>query len=95
MNKPINITQAKARLSELVTRASAGEEVIISRRGKPIAKLAQLPQQQPRVPGIARHWRLPPEAFEPLDPETQAIMEGEGTDGIGIWIGLPKDHSKP
>lgn len=46
-----------------------------------------------RVPGIWRT-RLPPEAFEPLDPEDQAILEGEGTDEIGIWIGLPKDRDK-
>lgn len=95
MNKPVSIAEAKAHLSELVTRAAAGEEVIISRNGKPLAKLVPLPQQKPRVPGIARHWQLPPEAFEPLDPEDQAILEGEGTDGLGIWIGLPKDRAKP
>ena len=95
MNKPVNIAEAKAHLSELVTRAAAGEEVIISRNGKPLAKLVPLPQQKPRVPGIAKHWKLPPEAFEPLDPEDQAIMEGEGTDAIGVWIGLPKDRKKP
>lgn len=95
MNKPVNIAEAKAHLSELVTRAAAGEEVIISRNGKPLAKLVPLPQQQPRVPGIAAHWKLPESAFEPLDPDDQAIMEGEGTDAIGIWIGLPKDRNKP
>lgn len=47
-----------------------------------------------REPGIAKHWELPEAAFEPFDPETQAIMEGEGTDETGIWIGLPKDRDK-
>ncbi len=47
-----------------------------------------------RVPGIARHLHIPESVFEPLDPETQAIMEGEGTDEIGMWIGLPKDRDK-
>ena len=32
--------------------------------------------------------------MQPFDGETQAIMEGEGTDEIGIWIGLPKDRDK-
>lgn len=47
-----------------------------------------------RVPGTARHLNLPESAFGPFDAETQAIMEGEGTDEIGIWIGLPKDRDK-
>jgi prevent-host-death family protein len=34
--------QAKARLSELIDRAIAGEEVIISRRGKPVARLVPI-----------------------------------------------------
>lgn len=35
----INIADAKARLSELVERAAAGEPVCITRRGKPVARL--------------------------------------------------------
>jgi prevent-host-death family protein len=95
MNKPVNIAEAKAHLSDLVARAAAGEEIVIARAGKPLAKLVPLPQSQPRTPGIARHWKLPPEAFEPLDPEDQAIMEGKGTDGIGIWVGVPDDDADP
>lgn len=36
----VNIYEAKARLSELVERAHAGEEVVIARAGKPVARLA-------------------------------------------------------
>ena len=35
----INLAEAKARLSELVARAEAGEQVRITRRGKPVAVL--------------------------------------------------------
>jgi prevent-host-death family protein len=35
----ISLAEAKARLSELVERAAAGETVCITRRGKPIAQL--------------------------------------------------------
>lgn len=35
----INLAQAKARLSELVERAAAGETIEITKRGKPIAQL--------------------------------------------------------
>jgi prevent-host-death family protein len=44
----VSLAEAKARLSELVTRAAEGETVQITRRGKPIAQLA--PIQKPRKP---------------------------------------------
>ena len=37
--KQINLADAKAHLSELVTQAAAGEPVCIMRRGKPVAQL--------------------------------------------------------
>jgi len=43
----INLAEAKARLSELAELAAAGETVIITRRGKPIAQLTK--------PEAARH----------------------------------------
>lgn len=36
---PINVCQARIRLSELIDRAAVGEEVVIARRGRPVAKL--------------------------------------------------------
>lgn len=44
----INLAEAKARLSELVVRAEAGETVTISRRGKPAVTL--VPAVQSRKP---------------------------------------------
>jgi len=35
----INLAEAKAHLSELVSKAENGEETIIMRRGEPVAKL--------------------------------------------------------
>ena len=35
----INLAEAKARLSELVSKAENGEEIIIMRRGEAVAKL--------------------------------------------------------
>lgn len=37
--KPTNVYQAKSRLSELIDRAIAGEEVVIARNGRPVARL--------------------------------------------------------
>jgi prevent-host-death family protein len=38
----INIYQAKTQLSKLVEQAAAGEDVIIARGGKPVARLTRL-----------------------------------------------------
>ena len=42
----INLAEAKAHLSELVSKAQGGEEIIIMRRGQPVAKL--VPVAAPR-----------------------------------------------
>jgi prevent-host-death family protein len=39
MGKPINIYEAKARFSKLVDRAARGEDIVIARAGRPIARL--------------------------------------------------------
>jgi len=51
----LNIAEAKARLSELVDRATLGEEVVIARDHHPVAKLVPLrPPRKPRKPGSAK-----------------------------------------
>ena len=42
----MNIAAAKARLPELVERASGGEEIILARHGKPKAKLVPIAQKK-------------------------------------------------
>ncbi len=44
----IGIAEAKAKLSELVERAAKGEEIVIERHGKPVARLvAEQPKKKP------------------------------------------------
>ncbi|MHB0981089.1 MAG: type II toxin-antitoxin system Phd/YefM family antitoxin [Thermoleophilia bacterium] len=38
----VNIYEAKTQLSRLVDRAAAGEEILIARHGRPLAKLSRL-----------------------------------------------------
>lgn len=40
----VQIAEAKAHLSALIERVEAGEEIIIARRGKPVARLIPEPQ---------------------------------------------------
>ncbi len=51
----VNIHEAKTNLSRLLLRVSAGEEVIIARSGKPVARLVPLVERPARrVLGTAR-----------------------------------------
>lgn len=78
MSKPINIYEAKTRLSQLVDRAAEGEEIVIARSGRPVARLVAWKQPRTtrkngRLRGQIRVRRdfddpLPPELFEPQEP---------------------------
>ena len=51
----VQLHDAKARLSELVDRAQSGEEVVISRHGKAVAKLVGYqPRRARRLGGVLR-----------------------------------------
>ena len=51
----VNIHEAKTHLSKLLARVGNGEEVIISKAGKPIAKLVPIADKtKKRVPGSAK-----------------------------------------
>lgn len=39
MSEQVNIHEAKSRLSKLIARAEAGEEIIIARANKPVVRL--------------------------------------------------------
>ncbi len=72
MTIQVNIAEAKAKLSELVARAEAGEEVIIARHGKPAVTLTVTPKPEPastgkRKLGVWAHLGLdiPISAFDP------------------------------
>lgn len=45
--KPVNIHQAKTNLSKLIVRVEKGEEVVICRAGKPVAKLVPIEPEKP------------------------------------------------
>jgi prevent-host-death family protein len=47
----VSAAEAKATLSELLRRAEAGEEILVSRNGQPVARLSPV---RPRVGGFMR-----------------------------------------
>lgn len=51
----IDVSQAQARLAELVQEAARGEEVILTEGGEPVARIVPIaPAQGPREFGSAR-----------------------------------------
>jgi prevent-host-death family protein len=44
----VNVHEAKTNLSKLLRRVAAGEEIIISNRGVPVARLTPVPQNRGR-----------------------------------------------
>lgn len=51
--KHVGIKQARQELPDLIDRAEAGEEVIITRQGKPVAKLIAAPKIFKPLPSLA------------------------------------------
>ena len=72
----VNIHEAKTHLSRLVDRASAGEEIVIAKAGKAMAKLVPFEPGEPRRLGM---WQgkveiLP--GFDEIDEELADAFEG-------------------
>ena len=67
----VNIAEAKARLSELVEKAANGEEIVIARDHKPVARLVPVGRRRggPRAPGSAKGqvWIAPDFGGTPAD----------------------------
>jgi prevent-host-death family protein len=76
MSEQVNIHEAKTRLSQLVDRAEAGEEIIIARGGRPAARLVPFRQAAvQRKPGRMRgKIRIERNFDAPLPP---GLFDGE------------------
>ena len=56
----VGIRELKAKLSEYLAKASAGQNVIVTDRGKPIAKISSLEEVSPLERGYEEGWVTPP-----------------------------------
>lgn len=74
----VNIYEAKTQLSKLVDLAAKGEDIVIARNGKPIARLTSLkPEKRPLVLGLLEGKGWIAEDFDaPLPDEILAGFEG-------------------
>jgi prevent-host-death family protein len=79
----VNIRQAKANLVRLLKRVEVGEEVVIARGTKPVARL--VPIKRRGLAGIMKgKWpALPPSFFfDPLPEEELRLWEGADDDPL-------------
>ena len=73
----VNVHEAKTNLSRLLAQAEAGEEVIIARNGKPVARLTPVQTRvRPRPDVFKGKLVLPDSFFDPLPEEELKAWEG-------------------
>jgi prevent-host-death family protein len=77
----VNVHEARTHLSRLLSRAAAGEDIVIAKAGRPVARLVAI---QP-LPGSRRRpgrWEgrlsVPDSFFEPLPNDVLTAWEGRG-----------------
>ena len=79
MTRTVNIYEAKTNLSRLVELAAAGEEIVIAKAGKPLARLSPLRDGKgPRKPGgLAGKFRVSKDFDAPLPDDLLDTFEGK------------------
>jgi prevent-host-death family protein len=76
--RTVNIHAAKTHLSRLVDDAAAGEEIIIAKAGKPVARLVPLAPSRPkrRLGILAGRMKVPEDFDAPLPDDILDAFEG-------------------
>jgi prevent-host-death family protein len=71
----LNVHAAKTQLSRLIDRAARGEDIVIARGGKPVARLTALAPVSPRRPGLLKgRLRMAADFDAPLPANTLAAF---------------------
>ena len=73
----VNVHEAKTNLSRLLAKVEAGEEVVITRRGTPVARMVRVQKQGKWQFGSMKgRIKLDDSFFDPLPEEELAAWEG-------------------
>lgn len=78
MQLVMNTHQAKSNLSQLIAAALAGQDVVIAKAGKPVAKLVAYKEKLvPRKPGLWKGKVWIADDFDEEDEEINKLFYGE------------------
>jgi prevent-host-death family protein len=82
----VSVYAAKTHLSRLIDQVNAGEEVVITRHGRPVARVVSHRAAKPRKPGLLEgkgYW-ITDDFDDPLPEDLLDLFEGkvkeEGTE---------------
>jgi prevent-host-death family protein len=74
--REVNVHEAKTHLSQLLVRVSQGEEIVIARAGKPVARLVPVEPRPRRVLGQDEGLFEVPDDFDaPLPDDLRTYFE--------------------
>lgn len=80
----VNVHEAKTHLSRLLERVAAGEEIVIAKAGRPVARLvAYQEDDEPRTLGGWEGQVWMAEDFDELPPDLLAAFYGDDGDAQG------------
>lgn len=78
MATQVNMHQAKTRLSKLVKQAEQGEDVLLARAGKPVARIVPIAPEKPtgRIGFLEGQFNVPDDIKTPFAEEIEEMFYG-------------------
>lgn len=76
MTITVDIATAAAGLARLIDAAARGDEVLVTRAGRPVARLVALTRPRRRLGSLAGQADIPPDFDAPLPDEVLDAFEG-------------------
>lgn len=74
MSETVTVTEAKTQLSKLLERVGAGEEIVIRRGHKPVAKIVGYTVSKRRKPGALKGQIWMSDDFDEPDEEIERLF---------------------
>ena len=71
----ISLAEAKARLSELLDRVESGEQIMITRHGRPVAQLSAAVQSKRPIPSMAAFRAKMPKLRKPMSETLRELRD--------------------
>jgi prevent-host-death family protein len=79
MSETVTVTEAKTQLSSLIERVTEGEEIVIRRGQRPVAKLiGYAPETKRRIPGDLKGQIWMSDDFDEPDEELERLFGTRG-----------------